>query len=166
MDGRRRSSYVALHSTLHSLGFAPPCCSVFPPRSCTPPLRICVRGGVGGSHHGGAAYRTPCPLFGRVGGITHRPPPSLWWSTGKARVTFNVRGGVREVETSNPTPHCIATACHVCSRSYASAKARKSGVPWFVCCIVCWCPLVLLCRRFPVTTLDRPRGCEPLEPRP
>ena len=49
---------------------------------------------------------------------------------------------MRELETSNSTPHCIATACHVCS---TWLRASESGVQWSVCCIVCWCPLVPLC---------------------
>ena len=75
---------------------------------------------------------------------------------------------LRELETSNSTPHCIATACQVCSRL---PWADESGVQWFVCCIVCRCPLVPLCplvcplvssvswRRHHLP-LDRSRGCE------
>ena len=45
---------------------------------------------------------------------------------------------VREVETRDSTSH-NASACRVCFCSYASAKARKSGVKE-VCLLYC-CPL-------------------------
>ena len=44
----------------------------------------------------------------------------------------------REVKTSSLRPHCSATVCHACSRW---PRADKSGVQWFVCCIVCGVPL-------------------------
>ena len=53
-------------------------------------------------------------------------------------VLILVFNALREIETSSLTPHCNATACRACSRW---PRAYESGVPWFVCCIVCSVPL-------------------------
>ena len=98
----RGSSYVVLHSTLYA-GCAPPCCSVFPPRSCAP-LRIRVRGRVGGSHHGG---RHSEPHVHCVESVELPIASPSLWSTGKARVTFTVRGSARSRdEQFHTTLHC------------------------------------------------------------
>ena len=80
---------------------------------------------------------------------------------------------LRELETSNSTPHCTETARNARSRL---PRADESGVQWFICCIVRWCPLVCWCPfvfpnavGFLVTTLPSTRSvsrAQTPEPRP
>ena len=59
---------------------------------------------------------------------------------------------VREVETSNPTPHCIATVCHVCSRWPQDQGPMRvecsDGLSVELCVGVLLFPCVLWRRRF------------------
>ena len=53
-----------------------------------------------------------------VGGFMFNSPSS-------ASARRNPRRGLRELETRNSTPHCIATACHVCCSRWLQCEKRN-----------------------------------------